>query len=224
MAISQENTARSKMITGQIITGDVNDEKIISALNTIERELFVPDIFRNVAYVDEDISMGNGRFLMEPLIFARILKYADIKKNETVLDIGCTTGYSAAVISLLAQNVVALEEDALFMNKAKNLLSAYSNVELFESSLVNGVSAKSPYDVIIVEGAIEFLPQALSDQLCEGGRLLVIENVEGAKTTMSGLGKLVEYKKIKNILYKTALHDASAPLIPSFKKTLSFKF
>lgn len=212
------------MITGQIMTGDVNVEEIIVALESVERELFVPEIFKQVAYVDEDISIGNGRFLMEPLVFARILKYAQIGKNETVLDVACGTGYSSAVLSKLAQKVVALEEDAELAGKAKGLLASYSNIECVQSPLVEGVSVRAPYDVIIVEGAVEFIPQSFSDQLREGGRLLALEHVVPGKTGQAGLGKLVEYRKLNNMLYRNVLHDASAPLIPAFRMPKPFMF
>lgn len=224
MTVSRSNAARINMINGQITTGDVNDDTVLEALSSVERELFVPDALRNVAYVDDDLSLGNGRFLIEPLVFARMLKHARIQKTETVLDVGCATGYSSAVLSKLAQGVIALEEDRGLADKAKTLLASYPNVFVAEGPLVKGSSRQSPYDVIFIEGAIEVLPDAIAEQLAEGGRLLVIERVEEAKTAYSGLGRLVEYKKIKNALYKTVILDANAVLIPAFKKPPAFKF
>ncbi len=220
---SEQCNARARMITGQIITGDVHDERVLSALESVDRSLFVPEIFRHVAYVDEDLSIGHGRYIMEPLIFARMLKHADIKGHEIVLDVGCGLGYSAAVLSKLAQKVVALEEEPDLADRAKTLLKPYANVEVAASKpLDQGVSWQSPYDAILIEGSIEQLPEVFADQLCEGGRLLAIENVEEAKTACSGLGKLVEYRKLHNRLYKTILTDASAPLIPAFRKHSAF--
>jgi protein-L-isoaspartate(D-aspartate) O-methyltransferase len=224
MTVSRSNAARINMINGQITTGDVNDDTVLEALSGVERELFVPDAFKKVAYVDDDLSLGNGRFLIEPLVFARMLKHARIQKTDTVLDIGCATGYSSAVLSKLAQGVIALEEDHTLADKAKTLLVSYPNVFVTEGSLVKGSSKQSPYDVIFIEGAIEVLPDAIAEQLAEGGRLMAIERVEEAKTAYSGLGKLVEYKKIKNVLYKTVILDANAVLIPAFKKAPAFKF
>lgn len=220
----QQNNPRRHMVTGQIMTGDVNNEEIIAALESVDRELFVPEIFKHVAYVDEDISVGNGRFLMEPLAFARMVKYAAIQKNETVLDVASGTGYSSAVLSHFAQKVVALEEDADLSNKAKGLLASYGNIECVQAPLVEGVSVRAPYDVILIQGAVEFIPQSFSDQLREGGRLLALEHVAQAKTGYAGLGKLVEYRKINNMLYRTMLHDASAPLIAAFRMPKPFIF
>lgn len=218
------SAALSHMLTGQLMTGDVNDAVVLDALSSVAREAFVPEIFQGAAYIDNEISLGSGRFLLQPLVFARILKYANITKKETVLDVATGTGYGAAVLSGLAQKVVALEEDAKLAAKAKICLTPYSNVELVQSELVKGVSPRAPYDCIVIEGAIKTLPQALSDQLREGGRLLTVENMEAAKTSETGLGKLVEYRKIRGSLYRTVLHDASASLLPGFKKPASFKF
>src|SRR5262249_34887424 len=155
--------ARTHMINGQIRTGNVRDEAVLIALDTVERELFVPEDFRNAAYIDEEIALGQGRFLMEPLVFSRMLKYAAIARHETVLDVGCATGYSSAVLSTLAKKVVALEEDTMLAIKAKMLLSSYSNVKFLQAGLAKGVSSEAPYDVILIEGAIETLPQTLCD-------------------------------------------------------------
>lgn len=220
----QSKAARANMITGQIMTGDVNDDNVINALESVDRSAFVPDKLKQIAYIDEDIALGGGRFLLEPLIFARLLKYAAISPKETVLDVGCATGYSAAVIAKLAAKVVALEEEKALAAKAKTLLSTYLNIECVEAPLLSGAADKAPYDVILVEGAIAVMPQAFSDQLNEGGRLLTIEHVEAPKTAGSGLGKLVEYRKIRGSLYRTVLHDANAHLIPGFKSPERFVF
>jgi protein-L-isoaspartate(D-aspartate) O-methyltransferase len=219
-----QKAARNHMLESQIMTGAVNDDGILGALGSVEREWFVPDAFRQAAYVDKEIALGQGRFLLQPLTFARMLKYARLEKHETVLDVGCATGYGAAVLSKLVQKVVALEEDKTLATKAKELLKPYANIECVESALIGGVSKRSPYDAIFVEGAITTLPQALADQLREGGRLFAIEHREAAKAGSFGLGKLVEYKKIKGTLYKTVLEDASAPLLASFKIPKSFEF
>lgn len=222
--MQHQNAARKNMIISQIMTGDVNDDNVINALESVDRAAFVPEKLKHIAYIDEDIALGGGRYLLEPLIFARLLKYAAIGPEETVLDVGCCTGYSSAVISKLTAKLVALEEDKALAAKAKTLLASYANVEFVEGSLLAGAKEKAPYDVILVEGAIAVIPQAFSDQLQEGGRLLTIEHVEEPKTAGSGLGKLVEYRKIRGSFYRTVLHDANAYLIPGFKIQERFVF
>ena len=219
-----QNLLANNMINGQLITGDVIDETLLDALASVNRSDFVPEQFKNVAYIDEEIALGNGRFLIEPLVFARILKYAAITKSETVLDVGCATGYSTAVISQLAGKVIAIEENKELAAKAKSIFIKYQNIRFFESELKSGYEKEAPYDVIIIEGAIEIEPKELFVQLREGGRLLAIEHTSPEKISYSGLGKLVEYKKIAGIMYKTMLHDASSHLLEQFRKTASFVF
>ncbi len=212
------------MLTGQILTGNVLDSRVLEALTSVPRELFVPDSLKGVAYIDEEVPLGFGRFLMQPLVFARMLKYAEILANETVLDVACGTGYSSAVLSKLAQKVVAVEEVKELADKAKSLLSAYANIELVNAPLVQGSSSNAPYDVIFIEGAVEVVPQTLIDQLREGGRVLAVEHKTGAKLSGTGLGKLVEYRKVRGSLGKTVLHDANVALLAPFKKAAEFKF
>jgi protein-L-isoaspartate(D-aspartate) O-methyltransferase len=218
----QENIARENMLKSQILTGHVLKPSVLDALTAIEREKFVPDILRGSAYNDDEIPLGNGRFLMEPLTFGRLLEHAHVKSHETVLDVGSAMGYSSAVLSKMAQKVVALEEDEKLSSEAKKLLFSYPNIESVHDPLQNGFSASGPYDLILIEGAIQFLPQALTDQLCEGGRLVAIEHDENAKIAVAGLGKLVEYKKLRGEMYKNVLEDASISLLPAFKKPQQF--
>jgi protein-L-isoaspartate(D-aspartate) O-methyltransferase len=222
MNIQPDNAAREHMIKSQILTGHVLDARIIDALSTVAREDFVPEAFRGAAYVDQEIALGNGRYFMEPLDFARLLKHANISADETVLDVGCATGYSAAVLSKLARRVVAVEDEPSLAASAKKLLSSYANVTFRDGPLTEGVSEIAPYDAIIVEGAIEYLPQALADQLREGGRLLAAEHDAVAKVGAAGLSTLVEYRKVRGVLYRTVLRDANTALLPSFHKPAAF--
>jgi len=216
--------ARENMLKSQILTGHVLAAPVLAALMSVPRELFVPPALLNTAYVDEEIALRNGRFLMEPLAFARLLQHAAIQPHETVLDIGSATGYSSAVLARLAQKVVALEEDTTLAATAVSLLAAYSNIQCMQGTLAEGANKEGPYDVIIIAGAIEFLPPALGDQLREGGRLVTIEHDAEAKIAAAGLGKLVEYKKIRGSLFKTALRNENVTLLPQFKKASSFAF
>jgi protein-L-isoaspartate(D-aspartate) O-methyltransferase len=217
-----ENPARDNMLKSQILTGHVLNPMVLAALESVSRESFVPDSFKGVAYVDEEIPLSANRSLMEPLVFARLLSYADIKWFENVLDIGVATGYSAAIISTLAQNVVAIEEDEALAAKAQQMLSVFPNVEFKKASLAQGQSKSAPYDVILIQGAIEVIPPAIADQLAEGGRLLAIEHAAQANIAAVGLGKIVEYRKLRCTLYKTTLRDANVALLPAFAKASTF--
>ena len=222
MSDTSENPAREHMIKSQILTGHVQNPFVLSALASVSRESFVPDAFQGLAYVDEEIPLGGGRFLMEPLVFARILAYADIQWYETVLDIGVATGYSSAILSTLAQNVVAIEEDAALAAKAQSMLAVFPNVEFKQGPLAEGMGKHAPYDVILIEGATQIVPQAVADQLAEGGRLVTVEHAANAKVAAAGLGTLVEYRKVRGVLYKTMLRDASVALLTAFARPEAF--
>ncbi len=224
MTLVSATSPHENMLKSQILTGNVLDQRVIDALTQTSREPFVPDAMQGAAYVDEEIMFEGGRFIMEPLAFARVLKHAAIAPHETVMDIGSAQGYSAAVLSKLAQKVVAVEEDLALAAKAKSLLSGYSNVEVVQGLLVHGASKTAPYDVIIIEGAIQCLSDAMSDQLCEGGRLLAIEHSADAKVASAGLGRLVEYRKLRGALYKTSYHNENVTLLTQFAKPAAFTF
>jgi len=219
-----KNQFATNMLNGQLITSDVLDETILEAMHVIKREEFVPENLRGVAYIDEEVPLGEGRFLMEPLVLGRMLKYAAITPSMRVLDVAGGMGYVAAVLSLLADKVVCVEENPALFAKAKQHLAPYSKVELVQNALVEGYTASAPYDVVIIEGAIQIEPALLLEQLKEDGKLFAVEQISGEKVSYSGLGKLVQFHKVKGTIHKTLLHDASSHLLPAFKKSPAFVF
>lgn len=173
--------ARAHMVDSQIRTNDVTDHRLIAALFDIPRERFVPAGRRALAYIDEDIPLdgasgGETRYLMEPMPFARLVQLADIGAGDVVLDVGCATGYSSAVLARLAEAVVALESDEALAAVANETLPALEvgNVAVVSGPLAAGYPDEGPYDVIFVNGSVEEVPQALFDQLREGGRLVAV--------------------------------------------------
>lgn len=170
---------RVKMVDGQVRTTDVTDVAILSAMLEVPREEFVPAGRRPLAYIDEDIEVAAGqpgRFLMRASPFAKLLQLAEVRAGDLVLDVGCGTGYSTAVLARIAGFVVALESDSTLAAEATRALSAqgFENVSVVEGALSAGHAAQAPYDVILVEGAVDEIPQALFDQLKDGGRLVAV--------------------------------------------------
>lgn len=212
-------TARASMIDCQLRPNEVNDETLINAINAVPRELFVPKAKRSIAYVDEDIEVADGRFVMEPVIFARLLAAAGIKKTDLVLDIGCTTGYSAAVIAGLADAVVAVETDEKFVASAEKTLSNLEimNVAVVQGALAEGVAKQGPFDVIVLEGCVSEVPANLIKQLKDGGRLVCVR-LEGGV----GRGHIIENKDGK--CTGRNLFDANVEALPGFEKEKSFVF
>lgn len=216
---------RTKMVDGQLRTTDVTDSAILDAMLSVPREDFVDGKRRPLAYIDEDIliaAAGRGspaRYLMEPSPFARLLQLAAIVPSDHVLDVGTGTGYPAAVLSRLAATVVALESDAALAARARAALAANgaANVTVVEGRLADGHAAAAPYDAIVVEGAVESLPDALTAQLRQGGRLVVVEGHGNA-----GVARL--YLKSGHTVTGRRAFNAAVKPLPGFERTPAFEF
>ena len=166
--------ARRNMVDGQVRTADVTDMRILAAMQEVPRERFLPPASAGIAYLDLDVAVSKDRRLLKPMVFAKLLQAADISGTDLVLDVGCATGYSAAVIARLAGQVVALEEDPALARAATEALASISNVTVASVTLREGWPPAGPYDVILVEGAVEEVPPPLFRQLKDGGRLLCV--------------------------------------------------
>jgi protein-L-isoaspartate(D-aspartate) O-methyltransferase len=213
--------ARRTMVDSQVRPSDVTDLKLIAAMLDVAREQFVPAARRAIAYFDIDVPVGeqNARALLKPMVLARLLQAAGIGEGDRVLDVGCATGYSAAVLAKLAGAVFALEEDSALARIAGETLAAsgVSNVSVVSGPLHDGWEQGAPYDVIVVEGASEVVPAALLSQLKDGGRLVAVIG--------SGpMGKATIYRSAGGRATGQTLFDASAPLLPGFAQPAAFVF
>ena len=219
------STARRMMVDGQIRTSDVTDLRIISAFTDVPRERFVAPSKTAIAYLDLDAPVADGadcdaaRRMLKPMVLAKLLQAAKIEQTERVLVVGCTSGYSAAIVSRLAGSVVALEEDAALAGLAAKNLSAlgYSNTEVVRGPLTAGWSAGAPYDAILVDGAVEVMPESFHGQLAEIGRLACIR---GRKP----MTKAFLYHRVGGELSGRTVFDAAAPLLPGFAEKPAFVF
>lgn len=205
--------ARRMMVDGQVRTADVTDLRIIAALLDVPRERFAPGR-EAIAYLDADlpVSGSSGRALLKPMVFAKLLQAAAIGPDDKVLDVGCATGYSSAVMAHLAGHVVALDE-----NTGQTMLAGVPNVTVVTGPLNAGWEEGAPYDVIMVEGAVEVVPQALFSQLKAGGRLLA---VVGA----APMGKATICQLSNGHVTAQPLFDAAAPPLPGFARPPAFVF
>ncbi|HXV25994.1 MAG TPA: protein-L-isoaspartate O-methyltransferase [Alphaproteobacteria bacterium] len=211
--------ARRNMVDRQLRTNKVTDEAVLEALGRVPRERFVPEGLRGAAYIDEDLPLGNGRYLIEPMAFGRLLQAAQIKRTDLVLDLGCGPGYSTAILSHLANMVVALECDGTLARRAGAALSelALDNAVVVEGPLEQGWPAQAPYDVVMLGGAAARIPEALLGQLAEGGRLAGVE--------MRGrVGRAVLYARYHGSISGRTLFDAAVPLLPGLAEEPSFVF
>lgn len=225
MTIAAE--ARANMVENQVRPNRVTDERLLAAMAAVPRERFVGEKFASVAYVDEDIAVSPGRYLMEPMVFARLLQAAEIKPADVVLDIGCATGYSTAVLARLADTVVAVESDEALAETAIALMTELDadNTAVVTGELSEGYAKQAPYDVIVLGGAVEQTPDALTDQLAEGGRLVCV--VTGAGSNGAGIGKVgraMLFRRMYGALTARELFDASVPPLPGFASAPRFEF
>ncbi len=211
--------ARSQMVDSQIKPNKVNDRRVIEAMASVPREHFVPKRLKGVAYLDEDLEIAPGRYLMEPMVLARLAEAASISADEAILDVGCGAGYTSAVLAQLGAAVVALEEDHELAEKATRKLAEIEadNVAVVEGSLAEGVADQGPFDVIFLAGAAEVVPDKLLDQLAEGGRMVYVSAGPGC-----GRGRLIT--RIGGILGTRDLFDAGTPLLPGFSRNPEFDF
>jgi protein-L-isoaspartate(D-aspartate) O-methyltransferase len=211
--------ARRMMVDGQVRTADVTDLRLLAALQDVPRERFVPPAMAGLAYLDRDVPAGEsgGRCLLKPMVLAKLIQAAEIGEDDRVLDVGCATGYSTAVLSNLARELFALEEDSSLARRAMEALRGLRHVTVVTGELTAGWPAAAPYDAIILNGAVEVAPQALCRQLKEGGRLVCVMGTGPA-------GKAVVYRRGGAAVGSRPIFDAHAPLLPGFAKPAAFAF
>jgi len=214
---------RVKMVDGQIRTVDVTSAPLLQAMLTVPRELFVSPDLRDLAYIDEDVRIaggpGSARYLMEPSPLARLIQLAEVGAQDNVLDVGCGTGYSAAILSSLARSVVALESDSALAETARSVLAQLDcrNVEVVTGPLREGHAASAPYDAILIGGSVEEVPESLFEQLAEGGRLVAVEGSGNA-----GIARL--YLKTAGIVTGRRTFNAAIKPLPGFERMHAFEF
>jgi len=205
------------MVDTQVRPSDVTKFPIIDALLNVPREKFVPDGKREAAYIGENLSIGLSRVILEPRTFAKLLDVLDIKNSELVLDIGSGFGYSSAVISRMAELVIAVEQDEVFASEAEEILSEVGadNVVVQVNKLEDGAPKHGPYDVIILQGGVEEIPLSILNQLKNGGRIGAIFIEEGLGTARIG------YKLNNKVTWRYSF-NAAVPILDGFRKQKDF--
>jgi protein-L-isoaspartate(D-aspartate) O-methyltransferase len=224
-SMTDTKTQRLNMVESQVRPSDVTDRRLIRAMGDVARENFVPAQLASVAYMDSPVAIATGpsgratRELLPPRTFAKLAQTADLRETSVVLDAGCGTGYSTAVLAKVAKRVVGLEPDAALADKARANLAAagITNAIITTGSIANGSPVESPFDAIILQGAIGDVPKALLDQLKDGGRLVAIVGAGAA-------GKAVIWTRAGQTYGHRDVFDATASLLPGFERTAAFAF
>lgn len=221
--MSEFSTARQKMVDGQVRPSDVTDLRILDAMLAVPREAFVPPAQRPIAYLDLDIEVGGAgtakRYLIKPVVLAKMLQAASIGESDRVLVVGCATGYSAAIVAHLAGEVFATEPDMSLVSAAKTTLSqiGIKNVTIGNAEAAAGDAAHGPYDVIVLDGATEIEPSTLCEQLKPEGRLVGV-----FAATQPPRANLVT--RSAGDFGSRILFDAFAPVLPGMARSPAFVF
>ena len=205
------------MVDTQVRPSDVTSFRILDAMLSVPRELFVPSEQMDAAYAGVNVPLGRRRVVLAPRTMSKLLQAADIQPDELVLDVGAGLGYSSALAARMAEAVIALEEDADLAGEAERALSEASadNVAVTNGALVDGAPRHGPYDVVLIEGAVQEIPDALVDQLKEGGRIVAIFLEDALGTARVG------YKDAQGVSWRFAF-NATAPVLPGFEKRREF--
>ncbi len=211
--------ARQNMIDSQIKPFSVTDLPILAAFGSVKREDFVPVDRQGLAYLGEELPMSEDRFLVEPPAYARLLQSAGLQSDHIVLDVGTLMGYTAAILSSLVKAVVAVDEAAWISKAQKAAAKADKhNIVFVTDELTSGASQHGPYDVILINGAVQVIPQALVNQLKDGGKIATFFRSD------TGNCHAVLYHKHKGDLRKQIIFDAFVPMLRAFEKTEGFVF
>ena len=212
---------RKAMVDSQIRPNKVFDQNVIDAFLAVPREIFVPKHLQDIAYIDEDISLSGGRFIMEAMVVARLLQTLAIQKTDSVLSIASSTGYACAVISHLADSVIGIETRAPMVEKAQNNMSklGIGNVAFVKSRLQDGLASEAPFDIMLIEGGVEAIPDALFEQLSDGGRIAAIYRPVGKE-----VGEACIWTKTGKNISANQIFTAQVPVLEEFKVKPKFTF
>ncbi|HEX6960071.1 MAG TPA: protein-L-isoaspartate O-methyltransferase [Ferrovibrio sp.] len=221
LADRQYAEARRQMVLSQLRPNRVIDEQVIDAMEAVPREQFVPKPYRGVAYVDEDVMVAPGRYLMEPMVLARLLQEAEVQQQDIALVVGCTTGYEVAVLAKIANTVIGLESDPALAQQASQTLQALGidNVAVVEGALKDGLQKQAPFNVMLLAGAVPEISPALLNQLADGGRLVGV-----VRPPEAPIGQAVIVKRTGDLFPQRVLFDAGTPPMPGFERPAGFVF
>ncbi len=213
--------ARRNMVDGQLRPNRVTNAGLLAAVSELPRERFLPEGLQSVAYADDDVPLGNGRYLMEPMVLARLIQALQPQPEEKALVVASGRGYGAALLSRLVKTVVAVESDAALAGVAEQTIKdlGIGNISQTTTRSEAGVPDQGPYDAILIEGAVPEVPQALLDQLAEGGRLTT---VKAAPAGVLGVAQL--FVKEGGVASSRPLFDAGTPALPGFARPARFSF
>lgn len=217
---------RKNMVNSQLLPNAITSKELLNAFRELKRESFVPTAQQALAYIDRDLQInidGDERFLLDPMVQAKLIQAVGVKPTDIVLDVACATGYSTALLAQLANMVVGIEANAKIAELAAQHIEQQEidNAVIICDPLADGYKKEAPYDVIVINGLVEQVPQELFDQLAEDGRLIAVE-VSDKSTISAPLGHAFLYHKTHNVVAKRMVFDASPTKLVDFNKLVEF--
>jgi protein-L-isoaspartate(D-aspartate) O-methyltransferase len=220
--MSDFETARRNMVDGQLRPTKVTDTRILDAMGSLPREMFTSKTRQGIAYIDEDIEVVLDRYMMEPVVLARLVQALDVGAEDSVLVIGAGTGYDAALIGKLAGPVLAIESDPALVETASMVINhlGIDNVAVVEAPLADGFPAQAPYDLVFFGGAVPEVPARIAEQVSPGGRIVAV--LGGAENGI--LGRATILTRTGGSLSGRAIFDAGTRPLPGFETAAEFVF
>lgn len=204
--------ARRAMVESQLRPQGVTDQAVLAAMDSVPREHFVPEAVRALAYVDRSVAIGNGRFLAPPGVHGQLLTQMAPQPHERALVVGAGSGYSAALLTHVGCRVTALESDPELCARAREL-----GIDILEGPLAEGVNKAAPFDIMLIDGAVEFIPDPLVEQLAQGGRL-------GAALVDRSVTRLIVGRKVGGAFGYLSINDSAVAALPGFSRPREFIF
>jgi len=215
--MSDLEDARRKMVASQVRPADVTDRRLQDAMLAIPRERFLPRSMAGSAYADMEVDLGEGRRFMRPRDFAKLVQALAVKSGDLVLDLACDRGYSTAILSRLCETVIGIESNKAFASKAEGALSdvGADNAVIVTGDVKKGAPEQGPFDVILVNGAVEVVPDAWLDQIAEGGRMAVIVRERG-------VGRARLFTRHGGVVGSRDVFDSMTSVLPGFEREPEF--
>lgn len=213
--------ARRNMVDGQLRPNKVTNAALLTAIGELPRERFLPEALRSVAYADDDVPLGGGRYLMEPMVLARLIQTLQPQPGDRCLVVGAGRGYGAALLARLVKTVTAVESDPVLATAAAQIARDLSieGIQWISGKFELGGPGSAPYEVVLIEGAVRQVPQAILDQMAEGGRLATI-----ASGAPGAMGVAQMFVKAGGVASARPLFEAGTPLLPGFAPPPRFTF